>query len=94
MSVNRRKTNPDPESVCWYATHLSCLLLLCAVIHPIDLLGKLCKVRDDELFFKSLSQQHDVVAHTPTRVHVTPSEDSQRSSNTDAVVNISSMVVN
>lgn len=37
---------------------------MCALVHLIDLLGKLVKVRDDELFSESLSQQHDVVAHT------------------------------
>lgn len=54
---------------CGSVTYLSSLVLLCAVVQLIDLMGKLVKVRDDEFLFESLSQQHDVVPHTPTRGH-------------------------
>lgn len=49
------------------ATHLSRLLPLSAVIQPINLLGELSKVRDDELLLEGLCEQQEVVAHTPAR---------------------------
>lgn len=39
------------------------------VVHCINLVDKLFKVWDDKFFSESLSQQHDVVAHTPTKGH-------------------------
>lgn len=63
-------------------------MLLRAVIYLVDLVGKLSKVGDDELFLKGLCQQHDVVAHTPTRGHVMSREELQRTLNTDAAVSI------
>lgn len=51
--------------VCVGGAYLSCLLLVCAVIHLIDLLGEVGKVWDDELPLKSIRQQRDVVADTP-----------------------------
>lgn len=45
--------------------YLARLQLVRALVHLIDLLRKLGEVRDDELLLKSLSKQHDVVAHTP-----------------------------
>lgn len=51
--------------------YLSSLLPLRTLIHFINLLSELLKVRDDELFSESLSEQHDVVAHTPARGHIT-----------------------
>lgn len=56
--------------MCSYVIYLSCLLLLCGFIHPIDLLGELSKVRDNEFLIKSLRQQHDVVAYTPKGGHM------------------------
>lgn len=47
--------------------YLARLQLVRALVHLIDLLRKLGEVRDDELLLKSLSKQHDVVNHTPTR---------------------------
>ena len=48
-------------------TYMSSLLLLCTVGYLINLLGKLFKVGDDKFFSESLSEQHDVVADTPTQ---------------------------
>lgn len=50
-------------------TYLPSILMLCTFIYLIDLVGELFKVRDDEMFSERICQQHDVVAHTPTRKH-------------------------
>lgn len=52
---------------CTSLTYTPSLVLVCALVHLIDPLGKLFKVRDDEHFPESLRQQHDVVAPTSAR---------------------------
>lgn len=52
--------------MCVWGAYLSRLLLVRAVIHLIDLLGEVGKVRDDELSLKSICQQPDVVTDAPT----------------------------
>lgn len=65
LSVMATEAEKQNLCVCVWGAHLSRLLLVRALIHPIDLLGELGKVWDDELSLKSICQQHDVVAHIP-----------------------------